>query len=1318
METDIVCCRCVEVKAVGVEALVPSPDSRWLAVARTNGTVEIYDAATNCPALRLSDENCSSARSLLWIPATRKAAIVAYEAAAARAGEALAFSEGKHAILSRKRGRQEDEREESACELCEWSLVAAGLHGVISEWNLRTQRVQSETPSYGGAIFSLSPPPHGAPANFFAAACDDGRVRLFAVQGAAARAALCRGNETGAETDEGDAGADEEGILLKASLPKTAARLLSVAWYAPGLLFAATAASTILRFSSSSLADRASVASFSSVPRAGAFVADGKMILVHASRARQNRQKESEDGQGESKKGASPVLVWCLYPLPSVHLLLSGDSTGCVTVWSVPTCVALRRLQLHAADVLNLEAHAAVALGGALGKRGDEQGESKQVLSRDRAMVTVVSSGVDGKLAVAIRQKEGDWVAGPPKYPHACDIRGLALLPASLHGNAAGTRKRLLHLASPSSLVAWTGAVDGVIRCSERLTGLASVHGPPPSLPFHPLAAGVLPRISVAGRGKDSLVLSCSDSGLELWNVNPVGSDTLLSQSPLSLPASLSTSAASASIVKLLRVSLRDNLRPRCGDLTPDGTLVAAGSRRGLHLFGVHLKELEIVDVEGGRGCDALRDVRALRFLSNTVLACCCAASRSKKGSRRFRFSSENAERKPDFVPKSRQGEASDEVTHRGETQEKKRRAEKNGRGEAQVSQATEVDTQRSTQAAIALAAAAVEAEWKALGEAEDGQGALPGGYRVVFLDVWRGGTVLGELGPFPHPIRSFDVSDDGSFLSCLFSLGSLLVVSLADFSPVRFFRAFPHSARAPISCACFSPSLPAGPETRRRRRSICLFSTRRQYCVVPLLDANAEEPVERQAEPADLDEIEDGSAEEGATHGRGNKALKETKKARTATGATQRADNDGTCGDASDGRRERKIKIRQIPTSCIAPSDGPIMNALWLSKSCFPAQQVDSYLCPQSSSSSAPTSFSLAESSVLLCLTPSVVCRLPVARSLKNGAASRRPPSSASSSLLASSVPSSLLPVNARGSPEAVEPCDEVEKRKEGKKTRAPHQALSSGSSESEVEEDEDEDDVPLVDASDVSRRTLGVRTRRLVEDLCLTPAASWSHSASSSFPASHVSVALLPLFASGQSPHSPLSTGMFGLLSPPLRRLWLLQRSAALPAGDTGQGLKKQAPSVKGEQASSLCGSRPSPRPSLSTTCSSPSSLSSGASARLHSGKQDGALDGLSVKRRERNEGVAVAGLDQGRQTEATTSFAADKSTFSVLRRSTGHGFLSLLFLPHRDAAGGKKKLKGGDAELVKHRGVLMLIEALDGAAGEPENMEAPFNRKRYGT
>lgn len=95
------------------------------------------------------------------------------------------------------------------------------------------------------------------------------------------------------------------------------------------------------------------------------------------------------------------VLVWSLFALPAADLLLSGDSKGCVTVWSLPTCVALRRLPLHAADVLNVEGR----ITGRLSDRGEVDRDQLKYGKKDRRTITIVSAGIDGKLGVAVRDK-------------------------------------------------------------------------------------------------------------------------------------------------------------------------------------------------------------------------------------------------------------------------------------------------------------------------------------------------------------------------------------------------------------------------------------------------------------------------------------------------------------------------------------------------------------------------------------------------------------------------------------------------------------------------------------------------------------------------------------------------------------------------------------------------------------------------------------------------------------------------------------------------------------------------------------------------
>lgn len=81
-----------------------------------------------------------------------------------------------------------------------------------------------------------------------------------------------------------------------------AARLLSVCWYAPGLIFAGNAASTILRFSSSSSSATWKVADPGSGAAGGGFVADGKMVLLEAPRDQRHRPKDA-GASGKEQRG-------------------------------------------------------------------------------------------------------------------------------------------------------------------------------------------------------------------------------------------------------------------------------------------------------------------------------------------------------------------------------------------------------------------------------------------------------------------------------------------------------------------------------------------------------------------------------------------------------------------------------------------------------------------------------------------------------------------------------------------------------------------------------------------------------------------------------------------------------------------------------------------------------------------------------------------------------------------------------------------------------------------------------------------------------
>ncbi|PHJ25800.1 12x wd40 repeat containing protein [Cystoisospora suis] len=1414
METSLVCCRCVEAKAVGVETLRASPDGRWVAVARSNGTLEIYESSTDFLKLRLSDESCSSIRSILWVPASCRAASIFEATAGDLCGTSssqsstqkrrrFAHGMGKDQGLSSKRKTHEDEEETESEEhertegkitdgrycggsLLEWRLVTAGLHGVISEWNLRTLSIQSETPSYGGAVFSLASAPYGVPSSRFAAACDDGRVRLFEVQGRPCKAAseASKGKkkkhskflEDGEKTDELEAGESDDGeggIVLVASLPKTSARLLSVCWYSPDLIFAGNAASTILRFSSSSSSTTWKVADPGSTSGTvgGGFIADGKMVLLETPRDQgQNRSKGGTTDTKQTGKAhicsSGAVLVWSLFALPAADLLLSGDSKGCVTVWSLPTCVALRRLPLHAADVLNVEGR----ITGRLADRGRVDRDQLNYGKKDGRTITIVSAGIDGKLGVAVRHKDGDWVVGPTRYPHSCDIRALALISATpdVSGGSGSrgprhTSHNFAFLGEGASLIAVTGAVDGSICFNERLMGLASVGTHPRPLPAHPLATGLRPRIALAQSSKENLVLACSDDGLDLWNMD----------ASLSLKNNVSSSNT-AGVIKLLHIDLRNGSHARCGDLTPDGTLIAAGSRRGLHLFGIHLKELEVVDVEGGRACAEVRDVTAVRFLTNDTLACCCACTSSS-------FSST---RRPSGAQESSPRSRRDKKTWSDSAISKRSQANTyNERGTVDSSESDSTATSSSsedeelssrhtegkqssgaTDVSTVSVEASLEAEWRSVFGTGIQKRDLSRGYRLLILDIWKGGKVLGEIGPFPYPVRSFDLSLDGQLLACLFTSGSLLVVSLSNYTPLHFFSSFPLLG-SEICCSCFSP-----PSSGSTSSHICLFSPTRHYSIIPLMEegeAKIEEHDEKKEKAVrksrgDGVTRQDSRSDDGDSEASSDEGERENKRRKRNTTQTTEVSPDSVLSRRKRGRRNNTIssqytrpRVRQIPRSCAGPADGSVIGALWIDASTFhtaAGESYSSFLPTRSPSFSSAVSDSPKETldnSVLLCLTPSVLCRLPLSlsRCPRNRnkdfrrCGEKKPQEALTPSGLGANVEEENSPkegdVNGQSSDDGL------------------GRPSCYGTSGSDGEDGDGNTDAICLQGADgfldCSRRAgqaspgnMSACVRSL-SPMCRS-LPSWKRS----------TICPPPLYARSRLLHQNL----LRFLPPFLQQLQYLRSRRELlqmlshgnPRSLCGHMYISKAPCLLDEKTEKshhqgAGGLAASPRTSLSTTCSSPTSWGNikkegySQSVQTDQDTQSEENEKAVLERLQRDEESSSESSDRfqkerGEDLRLSTLHPKSLSRCIVIKQSKKRGFVALGFLRSqatktwaRAEDRGESRNKGRKAtrsaktdsflQAAPNRvGSLVLVEALGGAILEPEMMPTPFNRKKYGT
>jgi len=167
-------------------------------------------------------------------------------------------------------------------------LFSAGLNREVTEWDLSTLEPLVNVASGGGAVWALC-----KVGQLLCAACEDGSLRLFSIQG----------------------GVGELWLTRRLTVGKT--RLLSVTAFGADFIFAGGSDSQITKW------------------RASSATCEARMQVEHAH--------------------DRPTLVWSLTSVGD-HSVASGGSLGIVQVWDPITCVVLFRFQQHQADVLSLAA--------------------------------------------------------------------------------------------------------------------------------------------------------------------------------------------------------------------------------------------------------------------------------------------------------------------------------------------------------------------------------------------------------------------------------------------------------------------------------------------------------------------------------------------------------------------------------------------------------------------------------------------------------------------------------------------------------------------------------------------------------------------------------------------------------------------------------------------------------------------------------------------------------------------------------------------------------------------------------------------------
>ncbi|CDI79982.1 hypothetical protein, conserved [Eimeria praecox] len=439
------------------------------------------------------------------------------------------------------------------------------------------------------------------------------------------------------------------------------------------------------------------------------------------------------------KSESNTTLVWNLRALRRRSLLLSGDSRGRITLWCLPTCVALQTLHVHVADVLDMQLM--VCIDSLIADHC--HGDAPTVKRKEEVVLSV---GVDGKLSAISRTEEDRWVVRACRYPHLCDSQALACLPRVPGG--------------PDGSLIVTGAADGSIKWMRNLTELAGLKAP--CLPFclSPSLRG-LQRPKVIW--KKRLLVCPSSTEIGIWDENTSAESP---QSPL---------------IKLAKISLQKQSKINCCDAAKDGQLLAVGSNDGLHLFGFHVKELEIQDLQCLGACRIKEMVTALQFVSRSVLACCFFSNKKRKTTnyRRLREGGKAA------------GSASTSDSAANGAAEKTQKGR--GKTEDECCSATskkwickDVPSLRETEAL------------------PDRLGETDGSFCISFVKISTG-MELASVRDLPFPVVYMDLSPDGKKLGCLNSNSSIFVFDVDSLELVYF---LPNIFRRGENVAnfCFSP--------------------------------------------------------------------------------------------------------------------------------------------------------------------------------------------------------------------------------------------------------------------------------------------------------------------------------------------------------------------------------------------------------------------------------------------------------------------------------------------------------------------------------
>jgi U3 small nucleolar RNA-associated protein 4 len=377
-----------------VAAVAPCPDGIHVGVGYGDGSVEVWDARAGfCRLARVPGEDGAELSALAWVPD----ALAHAPAAGTAAPSSSSSPPSSSAVTS---------------IVSAWRLFQARLDGTIREVfpaaldpssSSSSSSPAAISDSYGGAVWAMAAEPASAVragfAAHLAAACDDGSVRLFAVEpgepgvqyvGVIGRAVgeASAAKRDGGEEDQGGSSRKRRGGDLEDSVSNST-RCLSVAWHPSGAAVVAGCSDGLVRAWDAGPALGAGPAAAAAGGKSSSASARGRELL--------------RVSVGANSLAALSLCVWAVAVLPD-GVIVTGASDGAVCFFEPRSGALLSRHARHRADVLSL----AVAPDG----NG------------------VFAAGVDARVALYARVGggAGQWQYLDYKAPHTHDVRALGVL--------------------------------------------------------------------------------------------------------------------------------------------------------------------------------------------------------------------------------------------------------------------------------------------------------------------------------------------------------------------------------------------------------------------------------------------------------------------------------------------------------------------------------------------------------------------------------------------------------------------------------------------------------------------------------------------------------------------------------------------------------------------------------------------------------------------------------------------------------------------------------------------------------------------------